>query len=133
MNRRASPESGVTPAVAMFSLVGFISRAAIRSNVVFPAPFAPRSATNSPVRISSEIFFKATSEPKRFSTFSKTIPIEFPAGPRSEGWELARGSPKAICSASDEVAERRVDALSLAGIILFTDGRGLAPQFETEQ
>src|SRR5271163_1999961 len=34
--------------------VGFISSAAMRSNVVFPAPFGPRSATNSPARISSE-------------------------------------------------------------------------------
>src|SRR6202021_4067511 len=117
----------------MLPVVGFINCAAIRSRVVFPAPFAPRRATNSPPRSSSEIFLKATSEPKRFSTLSNAIPIEFPAGPRSEGWELARGSPKAICSATNEIAERCVDALSLAGIVLFADGPGLPPQFETEQ
>ena len=123
----------MVPVRATLPVVGFINCAAIRSRVVFPAPFAPRRATNSPPRIFSEIFLKATSEPKRFSTLSNAIPIEFPAGPHSEGWELARGSPKAICSATNEIAERCVNALSLAGIILFADGPRLAPQFEAEQ
>src|SRR5579864_4906284 len=133
MNPRASSDFDPVPERATLPLVGFINCAAIRSRVVFPAPFAPSNATNSPPLISSEIFLRATSEPKRFSTLSNAIPIEFPAGPRSEGWELARDSPKAICSASDEVAKRCVNALSLAGIILFVDGPGLPPQFEAEQ
>src|ERR1700746_923054 len=133
MNRRASSDFDVVPVRATLPLVGFINCAAMRSNVVFPAPFAPSNATNSPPRTPRDIFRKATIEPKRFSTFSNVIPIEFPAGPRSDGWELARGSPKALCSASDEIAERCVDALSLAGIILFADGSRLPPQFEAEQ
>ena len=134
MNRRALLQILIQRRVrATLPLVGFINCAAMRSRVVFPAPFAPSSATNSPPQIASEIFLKATSEPKRFSTLSNAIPMEFPAGPRSEVWELARGSPKAICSATNEIAERCVDALSLAGVILFADGPGLPPQLETKQ
>src|ERR1700735_637191 len=133
MNTRASSDFGPVPVRATLPVVGFINCAAIRSRVVFPAPFAPSSATNSPSRIWSEIFLKATSEPKRFSTLSNAIPMEFTVGRRSEGWELARGSPKAISSASNEVAELRVVALPLVGITLFADGARLPPQFETEQ
>src|SRR5580704_194021 len=133
MNPRASSDFDPAPVRATLPLVGFINCAAIRSRVVFPAPFAPSSATNSPPRISSETFLSATSEPKRFSTLSNTIPVGFTAGPRSEGWELARGSPKAICLATNEVAERCIDALALAGVVLFADGPGLPPQLEAEQ
>src|SRR5579862_8482821 len=133
MNRRASSDFDPVPVRATLPVVGFINCAAIRSRVVFPAPFAPSSATNSPPRISSETFLSATSEPKRFSTLSNAIPIGFAAGPRSEGWELARGSPKAISSAANEVAERCINALALAGIVLFADGARLPPQFETEK
>src|SRR5580704_3685402 len=133
MNPRASSDFGPVPVRATLPVVGFINCAAIRSRVVFPAPFAPSNATNSPPRIASEIFLKATSEPKRFSTLSKAIPIEFLSGTRSEGWELARGSPKAIYLATNEIAERCIDALALAGIVLFADGPGLPPQFETEK
>src|ERR1700720_1306306 len=60
--------------------VGFISRAAMRSSVVFPAPFGPRSATNSPARISMETPRSAASEPKRFSTLWNETPIRAGVG-----------------------------------------------------
>src|ERR1700735_2383819 len=53
---------------------GFIRSAAIRSRVVFPAPLCPRSATNSPGRMSSEMARNAAREPKRFSIFWSEIP-----------------------------------------------------------
>src|SRR5271170_2043370 len=53
---------------------GVVSSAARRSNVVFPAPFGPSNATNSPGRISSERLRKAINEPNRFSICLKDMP-----------------------------------------------------------
>src|ERR1700735_917490 len=50
-----------------------MSKAAMRSSVVLPAPLGPSSATNSPAGISSVTLRRATSEPKRFSTRSKEM------------------------------------------------------------
>ena len=61
---------------------GFINSAAIRSRVVFPAPLCPKSATNSPGRISSEMARNAARDPNRFSTFWNEIPK-----PEDEGLE----------------------------------------------
>src|SRR5271166_2297953 len=60
--------------------VGFFSRAAMRRRVVFPAPFGPRSATNSPAWISRETPRSAAREPKRFSTLWKATPIDAGVG-----------------------------------------------------
>ena len=83
--------------------------------------------------ISSDTSLSATSEPKRFSTRSKEIPTEFTDGARSTGCTFARGSSKAIRSASDQVAQRRVNALALARVVVFADRAGLATQFEAEE
>ena len=62
---------------------GFIRRAAIRNRVVFPAPLCPKSATNSPGSMSSEMARNAARVPNRFSTFWKEIPK--PKGEESGG------------------------------------------------
>jgi hypothetical protein len=46
----------------------------MRNKVVFPAPFGPNNATNSPERIWSEIPRNAKKDPKRFSMPAKEIP-----------------------------------------------------------
>ena len=46
----------------------------MRNSVVFPAPLCPKSATNSPDRMSREMPRSAASEPNRFSMFWKEIP-----------------------------------------------------------
>src|SRR5271155_2026893 len=107
--------------------VGFISRAAIRSNVVFPAPFGPRSATNSPARISSETPRNAASEPKRFSTLWKDTPRG--AGADGDGGASAGNAMRLT---SHQVAEGFFDAGAFAGVIVFADGTGLAAEFEAE-
>src|SRR6202034_3251054 len=56
--------------------VGAARRAAMRNNVVFPAPFGPSTATNSPEWIWSEIPRSAKKDPKRFSIPAKEIPRE---------------------------------------------------------
>src|ERR1700723_3589374 len=53
---------------------GFIRRAAIRNRVAVPAPLCPKSATNSPGSMSSEIFRNAALFRNRFSLFWKEIP-----------------------------------------------------------
>jgi hypothetical protein len=52
----------------------------MRNSVVFPAPFGPSSATNSPGRIPIEMPRNATNDPKRFSTPVKEIPTDGDAG-----------------------------------------------------
>ena len=47
-SRCDSTRRAVRTGKATLPLVGFISSAAIRSSVVFPAPLGPSSATNSP-------------------------------------------------------------------------------------
>src|SRR6267378_2189949 len=100
----------------IWPLVGFISCAAMRNNVVFPAPLGPRSATNSPGRISSEMLRKATSEPKRFSTWSNDMP---------SCEAVVVDAAKAIRSASHEIAEDLLHALAFAGVVLLADRAGL--------
>src|SRR5277367_1199015 len=107
--------------------VGFISRAAMRSNVVFPAPFGPRSATNSPGWISSETPRNAASEPKRFSTLWN----DTPRGAGADGDGVASAG-NAMRLASHQVAEGFFDAGTFAGVIVFTDGAGLAAEFEAK-
>src|SRR5277367_2604087 len=107
--------------------VGFISSAAMRSSVVFPAPFGPRSATNSPGRISSETPRNAASEPKRFSTLWK----DTPRGAGADGDGVASAG-NAMRLASHQVAEGFFDAGTFAGVIVFADGAGLAAEFEAE-
>src|SRR5580704_13664698 len=107
--------------------VGFVSSAARRSRVVFPAPLGPRSATNSPGRISSETPRNAASEPKRFSTLSNDTPMD--------AWGAAvcvASTGNASRLASHQVAEGFFDADTFAGVVLFADGAGLAAQFEAE-
>src|SRR5271156_2397407 len=107
--------------------VGFISRAAMRSRVVFPAPLGPSSATNSPARISRETPRSAAREPKRFSTFWNETPIRAGAG----GVCVAdRGNARRL--ALHQVAERFFYAGAFAGVIVFADGAGLAAEFEAE-
>ena len=107
--------------------VGFISRAAMRSSVVFPAPLGPRSATNSPARISSETPRKAASDPKRLSTPWNDTPIG--AG---VDWEEVASTGNALRLASHQVAERFLHAGTFARVVFFADGAGLAAQFEAE-
>src|SRR5216684_4163580 len=107
----------------IWPLVGFISNAAIRKRVVFPAPLGPRRATNSPDWISSETPRKATSEPKRFSTRSNEMP----------SCEAVVGAAKAIRSASHKIAEDLLHALALAGIVQLADCAGLTAELEAEE
>src|ERR1700677_4755724 len=107
--------------------VGCISRAAMRSRVVFPAPFGPRSATNSPGRISSETPRNAASEPKRFSTSWNDTPMDACAAAVC----VAR-TGNAFRLASHQVAEGFFDAGTFAGVVVFADGAGLAAEFEAE-
>src|SRR5271156_4787005 len=102
--------------------VGFISSAAMRSNVVFPAPFGPRSATNSPARISSETPRSAASEPKRFSTLWNETPME-----AAVGGAAITGTGNAPRLASHQVAEGFFYAGAFAGVIVFVDIAVLAP------
>src|SRR6202166_5097238 len=107
--------------------VGLISRAAMRRSVVFPAPFGPRSATNSPARISRETPRSAPSEPKRCSTLKNDTPIEAVA----VGAAVAStGNARRL--ALHQIAKRFFDAGTFAGVIVFADGAGLAAQFEAE-
>src|ERR1700675_870696 len=122
--RLAPVESLPMPEKVTRPFEGFMSRAAMRSSVVFPAPLGPRRATNSPGRISSETPRSATSEPKRFSTRSKEMPIS--------GGEAARAA-KATRSASYQIAQDLFHALVLAGVVRVTDGAGLAAQLEAEE
>src|SRR5271154_693515 len=107
--------------------VGFISRAATRSSVVFPAPLGPSSATNSPARTSSEIPRKAASDPKRFSTFWNDTPRE--AG--VDGAEVA-STGNALRLAPHQVAERLFHAGTFARVVFFADGAGLPAQFQAK-
>src|ERR1700691_6436506 len=107
--------------------VGFVSRAAMRSRVVFPAPLGPRSATNSPGRISSETPRNAASEPKRFSTSWNDTPMDACAAAVC----VAR-TGNALRLASHQVAEGFFDAGTFAGVVVFADGAGLAAEFEAE-
>src|SRR6202167_5188573 len=107
--------------------VGFVSRAARRSRVVFPAPLGPRRSTNSPGRISSETPRNAASEPKRFSTLWNDTPME-----AHMAAVCVASTGNALRLASHQVAEGFFDAGTFAGVVLFTDGAGLAPAFEAE-
>src|SRR5580704_10565852 len=104
--------------------VGFISSAAIRSSVVFPAPFGPRRATNSPARISRETPRSAASEPKRFSTLWNETPI------RSGAVGASTGNARRL--ALHQVAEGFFYAGAFAAVIVFADGAGLPAEFEAE-
>lgn len=104
-----------------------MSRAAIRSSVVFPAPFGPRRATNSPARIASETPRSAASEPKRFSTLWNETPME--AG---VGGAAVAGTGNARRLALNQVAEGFFYAGAFAGVIVIADGAGLAAEFEAE-
>ena len=108
--------------------VGDASNAAIRSKVVFPAPFAPNSATNSPESIWSEMPRKATNDPNRLSTLSKEIPKEGTAAR-----EVAGVTGKALRLASHQIAEHFLHLLPLALVIVLGDGPRLAPQLQTEK
>jgi len=99
----------------------------MRRSVVFPAPFGPRSATNSPARISRETPRSAASEPKRFSTLWNDTPID--AGVDDV---CVAGAGNALRLASHQVAERFFHAGTFAGVVLFADGAGLAAEFEAE-
>ena len=99
----------------------------MRSRVVFPAPFGPSRATNSPARISSETPRKAASEPKRFSTLSNETPIR--AG---VGGAVGASTGNARRLALHQVAEGFFDAGAFAGVVFFGDGAGLAAEFEAE-
>src|SRR5277367_5963568 len=107
--------------------VGLISRAAMRRRVVFPAPFGPRSATNSPARISRETPRSAASEPKRFSTLWNETPM--PAG---AGGVCVAGTGNARRLALHQIAKGFFHAGAFAGVIIFADGAGLAAKFEAE-
>jgi hypothetical protein len=101
----------------------------MRSSVVFPAPLGPRSATNSPARISMETPRNAASEPKRFSTLWNDTPMDAGvAGVCVAG----AGAGNALRLASHQVAESFFDAGTFAGVILFANGAGLAAEFEAE-
>ena len=99
----------------------------MRSSVVFPAPFGPRSATNSPARISRETPRSAASEPNRFSTLWNDTPID--AG---VGGVCVAGTGNAMRLALHQVAEGFFDAGTFAGVIVIADGAGLAAEFEAE-
>src|SRR5271154_2384976 len=107
--------------------VGFMSRAAMRSSVVFPAPFGPRRATNSPELISRETPRSAASEPKRFSTLLNETPIRAGVG----GVSVA-GTGNARRLALHQIAKGFFHAGAFAGVIIFADGAGLAAKFEAE-
>src|ERR1700677_4003792 len=108
--------------------VGDASRAAIRSKVVFPAPFTPNKATNSPERIWSEMPRRATNDPKRFSTPSKE---------RIKGETRGRGVTgvprKAFRVASQQIAQNFFHLPPLALVIVQGDGPALAAQLQTEE
>ena len=117
------------PVKESWPLVGFISSAAMRSRVVFPAPLWPSRATNSPGRISSETARRAISEPKRFSTLLKRMPhCRMDAG---AGIVAGRGQGGSL--AFYQIAEVLLDAGVFALVIFFADGAGLAAQFEAEE
>ncbi len=99
----------------------------MRRSVVFPAPFGPRSATNSPARISRETPRSAASEPKRFSTLWNETPIRAGVG----GVGVA-GTGNARRLALHQVAEGFFYASAFAGVVVFADGAGLAAKFEAE-
>lgn len=99
----------------------------MRRSVVFPAPFGPRSATNSPARISRETPRSAASEPKRFSTLWYETPIE--AGMAGV---CVAGADNARRLASHQIAKGLFYAGAFAGIVVFADCAGLAAEFETE-
>src|SRR5271155_3744395 len=107
--------------------VGFMSRAAMRRRVVFPAPFGPRRATNSPALISRETPRSAASEPKRFSTLWNETPM--PAG---AGGVCVAGTGNARRLALHQIAKGFFHAGAFAGVIVFADGAGLAAKFEAE-
>ena len=95
----------------------------MRSRVVFPAPFGPRRATNSPGETAREIPRRATREPKRLSMRSKRMP-KVAAAP---------DAGKATRSASNQIAQDFFHALAFAGVVAFGDGAGLAAQLEAEE
>jgi hypothetical protein len=99
----------------------------MRRSVDFPAPFGPRSATNSPARIPSDTPRSAASEPKRFSTLSNNTPIR--AG---VGGAAGAGTGNARRLALHQVAEGFFYTGVFAGVIVFTDGAGLTAEFEAE-
>jgi hypothetical protein len=99
----------------------------MRRSVVFPAPFGPRSATNSPARISSETPRSAANEPKRFSTLWNEMPME--AGMAGV---CVAGTGNARRLALHQIAEGFFYAGAFAGVIVFADGAGLAAEFEAE-
>src|SRR5271163_328283 len=130
------------PGVALFRVLaaelketeprdGFISSAAIRSRVVFPAPLWPSSATNSPDCISRETPRKAAREPNRFSIFWKEIPK--PVGPFADGDAAVFGcAAKRFRLALNQAAYGMIHTRTLALIFVVGDGPGLMAQFEPE-
>src|SRR5580704_15021209 len=99
----------------------------MRSSVVFPAPFGPRSATNSPATISSETPRSAAREPKRFSTLWNETPME-----ASAAGVCVAGTGNAGRLALHQVAEGFFYAGAFTGVIVFADGTGLAAELEAE-
>ena len=108
--------------------VGDASKAAILSKVVFPAPFAPSSATNSPERIWSEMPRNATNDPNLFSTLSKEIPKG-----ETELREVAGVAGKAFRLASHQIAQYFFHLPPLALVFFLSDGPGLAAQLQAEK
>lgn len=100
----------------------------MRNSVVFPAPFGPRSATNSPGGISSVTSRRAAKAPKRFSTPWNKTPNDVVAD-----CEETIGAANGLRLAAHQAAEHFFDAFTLARVVFFADGAGLTTEFEAEE
>src|SRR3984893_15839284 len=120
-----SPAHSEAPVNRTLPLEGFIRSAAIRSSLLFPAPFGPSRTTNSPERMSSETLRKATSDPNRFSTLSKDIP----KGSWPEGM-LVPPADKGERLAFHQLAHDSLHAGVFMGVFFFADRAGLPTQLE---
>src|SRR5215470_14511848 len=101
------------PPNATLPLVGLVKSAAMRRRVVFPAPFGPSSATNSPGTIPSDTPRNANIEPKRFSTRSRDISRPALAALRTA--ELAGARADSVpdkCLTFHQVAQNLLNALA---------------------
>lgn len=100
----------------------------MRSSVVFPAPFGPRSATNSPAWISSDTPRKAHSDPNRFSTRSKrrlTL--------RVVEARVVLEAAKGVRSTSHKTAQKSFDAQVFTLVFVLADRTCLAAKFKAKQ